>query len=512
MKKVFSKYLKIILVFVMFVAIGITSTIKVSAYNENDRINALIEQNVKDGYLPSFHLKYMNYPYYHTLYVKHGTSLGGYTEEHLLKMLRYYSSDEAMWSEIIKNMDIPLTAIEPNTTIGIFFDGDFIYVLWSSEYIPHEEFTMRSITFYANGKTTVVNNEKMSSPCSHLNGDPSFELTFQQYYPDMNLQLNVTPILRYHHCDKDGKDYIGGASVLDGVKDFSVVGWTAGLNNLYGEVDETYTFSSTSEAVFNFAEPFKAGGKPVGQFQSYKYIEITDCIAQSSYDAVFGGYKHYVFFNTPIDFDQLYRVDVSYTLLADDAIWTKKLFDDPKTRKVTKSLSAEKNRGGLFNLKSYQGLTVGNFASNEKDNHSYQYRLMLNYNEDNWDVDEWFHIMEADYKRVDEFHILRMNFIYQGEEFEMPVKMDTVSGTTKKIYERDQILDTNSTIWKFKETAYDTADKVVDTTKDAFTGSKKVLKGLLIAGGCTLGAIGLYFAIKGVLTIRNLLNNGNKEE
>lgn len=510
MKILKSKIIKIIMLLVMFVAVGLSSTIKISAYNEKERLDTIINQRVQNGTLPAFHLKYVNYPFYYSIYNKWGIDGGmsNMTEKELISMLKQYGSDSGMWVDIIDNLDVPVEALEPNMALGSYFDGKNVYLLWSSEFIPFEDFSLLSLTLEHEGKTKVIKNEPQVSECPALNGDLQFELTYYSHYPELNLQLNVTPILTYVYYEGYKEVCKTGATFLDGAKDFKVLGWTAGL--VYEE-DETYTHSVTTDVEFNFTEPFKYGGKPVGQFQSHKYIEITDCIAQSSYDVVFGGYKHYVYFNTPIDMDQIYRVDVSYKLLADDAIWTKKLFDDPKTRKVIKSLSAGKVKGGLFNLASYEGLSEGNFASNEKDNHSYKYRLMLNYNEENWDVSEWFHIMEADYKRVDEFYIFRMNFVYQGEEFDMPVNMDTVSGVTKKIYDRDQVLDTSSTIWKFKETAYDAGDKVVDTIKGATEKGKSIGKALLITGGCVLGGVGLYFGIKFALKVKELFKN-NKEE
>ena len=509
MKILKSKIIKIFMLLVMFVAVGLSNTIQVSAYNEKERLDTLINQQVQNGTLPSFHLKYVNYPFYYSIYNKWGSSsLRNFSEKELISMLKQYGSDSGMWVDIIDNLDVPVESLEPNMALGAYFDGKFVYLLWSSEFLPYEDFSLLSLTLEHEGQKKVIVNDNGYHECRQFNGDMEFELTFQSHYPEVNLQLNVTPILTYSYYDGDPKVCTNGAEFLDGAKDFKVLGWTAGRT---WERESSYTHTVTTDVEFNFTEPFKYGGKPVGQFQSHKYIEITDCIAQSSYDVVFGGYKHYVYFNTPIDMDQIYRVDVSYKLLADDAIWTKKLFDDPKTRKVIKSLSAGKVKGGLFNLASYEGLSEGSYASNEKNNHYYQYRLMLNYNEDNWDVSEWFHIMEADYKRVDEFYIFRMNFVYQGEEFDLPVNMDTVSGVTTKIYDRNQVLDTSSTIWKFKETAYDAGDKVVDTIKGAAEKGKSIGKAILITGGCVLGGIGLYFGIKFALKVKELLKN-NREE
>ena len=142
----------------------------------------------------------------------------------------------------------------------------------------------------------------------------------------------------------------------------------------------------------------------------------------------------------------------------------------------------------------------------------YKYQLMLNYDESNWEVDEWFHIQEADYKRVDAFQILRLNFYYHGEEFDVPVKMDTISGETKKIYNRDLVLDTSSTIWKFKEVTGDVTDTIVDTTDKVIDGAGDIFnsivdtvtnptgttlgKTLLIGGGCVLGVFALYYLYK----------------
>ena len=137
---------------------------------------------------------------------------------------------------------------------------------------------------------------------------------------------------------------------------------------------------------------------------------------------------------------------------------------------------------------------------------------MLNYDESNWEFDEWFHIQEADYKRVEAFQILRLNFYYHGEEFDMPIKMDTIKGETKKIYSRDLVLDTSSTIWKFKDTAGEITDVVVDTSGKAFESLGVMFdslietlknplgtplgKAIIICGGCALGIVAIFYLYK----------------
>ena len=513
-----NKVTKVLIVtFILIFTIIFLPTSKVSAYSEYDRIIEEVEEHIENGTLPEWHRKYSNLQNYQVLYTYYSVHnmeyFAGLTEEYIQQRSSFYNYENDVWYQLLSNLNVPISSLQPNYTLGLLFDGQFLWLVWTSEYIPNEILNIKSVTI-KEGNEYVTYEQQVTSGCSHLNGDSFYELTDFLYVPDLNLQINKTPIMGYHICDDD--EIIPYGIELDGCKDIEISAWTAGLDPYWdGETEDPdgyYDFGCNSPMVFNFAENLKYGGKPVCQLASLVYVEITQCIAQSIYDFNFGGYKHYVYFNTNLDLEEVYRVDVGYTLLADDAIWTQKLFNDPKTRDVVKSLNTDKNNGGLFNLTTYQGFKEGNFKSNVDGDTVYKYQLMLNYDESNWEFDEWFHIQEADYKRVDEFQILRLNFYYHGEEFDVPIRMDTISGETKKIYNRDLVLDTSTTIWKFKEVAGDVTDTIVDTTDKVIDGAGNIFdsivetvtnptgttlgKTLLIGGGCVLGVFALYYLYK----------------
>ena len=513
-----NKVLKLLIVtfIIVFTVILLPST-KVAAYSEYDRIIEEVEEHIENGTLPEWHRNYSDLQTYQSLYCDYASLdmeyFAGLSEEYIKNRTLYYNSQNDVWYQILSNLNIPIDSLLPNHTLGLLFDGNSLWLLWTSEYIPNENLNITSVTVKENDEYVKYDQQALTG-CSHLEGDGMYEMTDYLHIPHMNLQINKTPIMTYHKCDDD--EIISYGIEFDGCKDFEIVSWTAGLDPLFGgeeqDPDGYYNFGCKTPITFNFAEKIKYGGDPVCQLASLVYIEITDCAAQSVYDFNFGGYKHYVYFNTNLDLEEVYRVDVGYTLLADDAIWTEKLFNDPKTRNITKSLNTDKNNGGLFNLTSYQGFKEGAFSSNEDGATIYKYQLMLNYDESNWEFNEWFHIQEADYKRVEAFQILRLNFYYHGEEFDMPIKMDTIKGETKKIYSRDLVLDTSSTIWKFKDTAGEITDVVVDTSGKAFESLGVMFdslietlknplgtplgKAIIICGGCALGIVAIFYLYK----------------
>jgi len=517
-----------VLTLVMFCLISFTGVTQVHAYSEQARVEAIVEELVEDGKLPEWHLKYKDYYTYQIIFLKYYESsdesyleyFASITEERMQTLYGWYNDDNEEWMDLLTKLSIPVSSVKANKTIGMMFDGQFTWLIWTSEYIPYELLNLKSVTIEENGKDVTYSNKEITGGCEHINGDGFFEATFSVYFPEKNLQFNKTPIAGFHECGSGVYSY--GVEV-EGKSEFIIKGWEAELDHLWGgeEIDPegVYDFKSTNEITFDLKEKIKYEGNPVTQLSTMVYVVITDCEAQSVYDLGFGGYKHYVYFNTSIDLEAVYRVDVGYTLLADDVIWAAQLFDEPKTRTLKKSLSEDKDRGGIFNLFNYQGLTVGNFSSNEKNAKTYKYRLMLNYNEDNWELDELVNITESNYKRIDEFQIFRLNFVHNGKEYDQEIQMDTVSGETKKIYNRDLVLDTTTPIWKFKETAGNVGDAVGDIAGDIADGvgdvvggigdtisgavdnAPKVGKALLITGGVVLGGIGLFYLFKLILMI-----------
>ena len=199
-------------------------------------------------------------------------------------------------------------------------------------------------------------------------------------------------------------------------------------------------------------------GKSACQMVTHAYKLIKDCEVQSHYDFGFGGYMHYVHFNTTIPIDKIYRVDVSYILTSDNKDWYQFWLREDE-QKVIKSMTPDRKSTGIFNLYNTYGFKEGEFKSNEKNSITYKYEMMLNYKDQNWN---WFgdSCVESNYKRIKDFKILRLNYLVDNKTYDVAVTMDTVNGETLSIIDRGLILDTDSALWKIKDKAYSIADGI----------------------------------------------------
>ena len=554
MKKI--KYILTLILLFLSIFIFASLSTNVYAYSEQDRISAEVQEHIDNEELPSWHQIYKHYPYYQVIYQKFCNSAEGLayfasiTETHLREMFDWYIGDTTEWTEMLSKLHTDVRKLEPNSTIGIYFDGKFLNLLWTSEYIPNDFLNLNSITYKTSKGTFTLTNHIMSNICSHCNGDEVIELTEHIYIMESEqhvvCQINKTPIMVFHECDNEVIRY--GVDLED-VKNFTIVSWEAEIDHFETDMDPNnfYTFSSVNEEItFNLAEGIRFGGNPFYEFRTHMSVEITDCICQSVWDLNFGGYKHYVYFNTDIDLEKIYRVDVAYSLLADDEIWAAKLISGVKNQALRKSLSEDKHRGGFLNLSRYQGLTIGDFSSNDNDAKHYRYRLMLNYDESNWDISEALVTSESDYKRVDEFYALRIDFLYEGEQLSANIKMDPIQGESMKAYNRDLILSTKDPIWKFKEASFEAGDTVVDIVdtigdvavdvvdagSDIVEGTGDVIGNIvngakegisnitsntsklkntfLIIGGIAIGGVLLFFSFKVIRFAKDFLSKNKK--
>ena len=524
------KHLILILVCIASVFAIFIFAPKVFAYSEQDRIAVEVQEHIDNGDLPSWHESYKSYPYYQVIYQKfNGTAesleyFAQISESRLREMFDWYIGDSDVWMEMLSKLHVNLETLPVNSTIGIYFDGEFLNLIWTSEYIPNELLSLKSIHYEASGALYGLWNHTMSHTCSHLEGDEIWDLTDHLYImgnsQDVVCQINMTPIMSYHVCETTGEVTSYGAN-LDGVKNFTIVGWEAEYDHLqtvgYEDPDNYYTFSSENERItFNLPEEIHYGGTPFYDFRTHVAVNITDCICQSTWDLNFGGYKHYVYFNTDIDLDKVYRVDVAYSLVADDEIWSAKLLTGVKTQTLKKSLSEDKHRGGFLNLSRYQGLSIGDYSSNDQDAKHYKYRLMLNYDESNWDISEALVTSEGDYKRVDEFYCLRLDFLYEGYSGSQVVKMDPIEGESMKSYNRDLILPTDTALWKFKDSSFEIADTVSDTATDVVGTVGDVASDVVDAGSNLIEGAGNVISgvvdgVKDVTTgISNITSNSSK--
>lgn len=333
--------------------------------------------------------------------------------------------------------------------------------------------------------------------------------------PSDNIQLNVTYLGGHYECKECDEVYQYGIQFNQGK--ITIYEWGTELDKYQGgtqiDKDGYYKFKNEEKMTFNLSTDFSFGGKSVAQISCHRFVEITDVICQSTYNLNFGGYKHFVYFNTSINISQIYRVDVGYKLLAKDEKWTAQLVGNAKERQVLKSLTAAKASGGLFNLFEYQGFEEGAYSSNEKGAVTYKYKLHLNYDEGAWEWDTVFDDdhREKDYTKIKQFQVLRLNFLYKGEEFDVPIEMDTIDGETVSIFDRNQVLDEDTILWEVKDETYEVIDKVDDLISSDDGKDSKLVTAIKVIATITATIAIIYVGYK-IVGVIKLMKKGKKKK
>ena len=480
-----------------------------------------VEAKVASGFLDNFHLKYHKSEYYQIQYFEFRDTEDGLnywaslTEDQVTYSMDMVAHGQIDAVNVLKNLEMPFQYLTRNQALGMYFDGQFLNFVWTSEYLPIETLNLQSITL--NGVT--YDQQLITGKCKHMEGDGMFECTSFFSSGPHNLQINVTPIAGFHKCSVDQNIYEYGIGL--NTNTYTVTGFEANydsvLNGLNpGEEDEyfgtEYKVISDDSKTFTFSQKPQYQQNAMMQLSSHCYIEITDIECQSVFGVNFGGYEHSVFFNTPLDLDDVYRVDVSYNLASDEKPWYNFVAANG-SMDVVKSLTPETASGGFLGLSTYQGLQEGTFKSNVDDSKTYQYKLHLNYDADGWNLFKGG-ADESKYTNVHDFKILRMNFLYKGQEIDCEVKMDEIEGENLSIFDKNTILNVETPIWKFKETVNDVGEgtnNVINGVKDFFedvqNGESKTMNTIYIVLGA-VGAILLsYLIYKFVIIIKKLISS-----
>ena len=518
-KKIINTLSVLIVTLTLFITV---SFIKVNAYeyNEKERIDSIIEELVDNGTLPYWHEFYLSDPSYHQVFQKYYNQddpavfeyFAALSREEVRKLCNTYSLKGYEFNFIIDDLQVPLETMEPGITCGLMFNGQHIFLLWTSPYIPNELLNLEYVRIKDHRGESGYFNTPLNC-CEHIEAASSFHTEQILHRPSDNIQLNITYIGGYYPCEVCQEVYTYGIDLKQG--EVTIQGWKTELDKFQGgsELDPHgyYDFINEEPMKFNLTTDFTYGGRSVAQISCHRFVEITDVICQSSYDLNFGGYKHFVYFNTSIDIQSIYRVDVGYKLLAQDEKWTAQFVNNTKERQVLKSLTAQKASGGLFNLFNYKGFEQGSYSSNEKDTITYKYKLHLNYDEGAWEWDTVFDDdhREKDYTKIKQFQVLRLNFLYKGQEFDVPVEMDTIDGETVSIFDRNQVLDTDTILWEVKDETFEVIDKVDDFVNNDDGESKLVttLK-VLATVTATIAIIYVGYKIYGGIKI---MKKGNKK-
>ena len=448
----------IITTFCLVLSLFIFTGVSVHA-SEYDDIQAEVTSLISQGKLSSFHNNLARSTGYQTLYTKmyrQGTEgtrnhFAGLSESQLKSYIKSYENDwDSVWYDIITNLDIEPMYLDPDRILGLYYDGyagsssSYLYLIWTSKYIPSEFMTINSLEL--NGK------EYSQYPDNDLFHPFWFDSKYY-YFEQYDLALHLTPIGGY-----DSEKEFG----VPLTQKYSFKNVKVGIDKLQfdNDPDPTNKYSTTLDSYCEFDLGIKPEyhGKSACQLVTHAYKLIKDCEVQSHYDWGFGGYMHYVHFNTTIPIDKIYRVDVSYVLTSDNKDWYQFWLREDE-QKVVKSMTPERKSTGIFNLYNTYGFKEGEFKSNEKDSITYKYEMMLNYKDQNWD---WFgdYCPESNYKRIKDFKILRLNYLVDNEVYDVAVTMDQVDGETLSIIDRGLILDTDSALWQIKDKAYSIADGI----------------------------------------------------
>ena len=386
------------------------------------------------------------------------------------------TSSEENWSYILNNVDIDIKYLEPNKYLGIYWDsfvsGDskdgYLYLCWTSPYYTKTNNTILQVT--ESGKTY-----NLYSTINDMNNKQGNWLsTSSKAYPNYDLTIHMTPIAGF----KDGQNF--------GLP----------LKRTYNFTNFKYGYEGTNQAIGQCTEKItfdlglipKLDGKNSMQLCTHGYEIIEACEAQSYFDLLaYGGYGHFVHFNTTIKIDKIYRVDVAYKVVNDDKPWYQ-FFLPSDEHQIKKSLTSERVSGGIFGLYNFQGFSEGSYQSTKNPNITYKYRLHLNYDDTAWDWSVGQEFYECDYRRISQFQILRMNYVVDGETFDVPIKMDTIEGDTLFILDGDLILDTDSAYFNFKNTVDDAISNLLNSINKIKNNWDKY-KIVFIALGCTLACI-----------------------
>ena len=397
------------------------------------------------------------------------------------------------WKMILENIDIDIEYLEPDKYLGLYWDSfvggsskdGYLYLCWTSKYYTNTSNTI--LQFKEGGSTYSLYTTVGQMNKKEGNWLPS---TYRQY-PNYDLTLYMTPIGGI----KDGQNF--GIKLKRTYNFTNIKYGYEGTNRAIGQVNESITFDLGLIPENN--------GKNSMQLCTHGYEIIKECEVQSYLDILkYGGYGHFAYFNTTIKIDKIYRVDVAYKVLNDDKPWYEFFLPDDE-HQITKSLTTERVSGGIFGLYKFQGFTQGSYQSTKNNSINYKYKLHLNYDDEAWNIFVGKEFYEADYRRVSEFQILRMNYVVDGKTYDVPIKMDTIEGDTLFILDPELILDTDSPYYDFK--------KAID---DFFSKAKEKLKTykiVLIVLASTIGGIFLIaLIIRFIKIIRRIIGDDKKED
>lgn len=486
------------LIMILFIGLGINN-VSAAEIDMSNKITSEVERYVNNGTLPSWHLNYYKDEGYQTYYYKmkylnnNFTSFKSETQSQIQTHVSWYKNKEnEIWYYILDNLDIEPEYLEEDKYLGLYWDSyaydskdnGYLYLIWTSPYSPSE--FVNILEFKESGKTYKLYDSEEDMENFKSNWYESAYYHFKDY----NLTLHISPIGGLER----GK-YFG----IELKQKYKFEGFKYGMDQSNYEIDmdpnNYFNGECKDTIIFDLGVKPKQDGKNAMQLVTHAYEYIKDCEVQSYYDYFFGGMKHMAHFNLTINPDKIYRVDVKYTISNSNKNWYQFwLKDDSHT--ITKSLTPDKSRGGRFGLFQYQGFKEGSFTSVSNQSKKYKYELFLNYDDKTWlwNIFTGQEYKEAHYKKVDEFKILRINYLLDDEVYDVAIKMDTIEGGTYNIFSKDLIEDENSVQHKIKVWA----DNLFNKIKDKLDKGKWIIYTIL-------GVIGLSILVIIIIRLKQLM-------
>ena len=499
MKKIISLIITIILLF------SLTSFTKASPIEW--QIKEEIASYFNDGILDDFHLDYADDPAYQTFYfekVHFGEgieALAKMTKQEVQKEVEKYKNNlDNTWDYIIENLDIEPSYLTKNSYLGLYWDSYYannkdngiLFLIWTTSYTPSEEIVLREIY---EGNRIYKYYDDETNPSSL---DSNWLWTSHYHFKEDDISIHLTAISGIY----EGKEF-----GLPLKQKYAFDKFTFGLDRGQVTEENAYYFDGmcTTKIEFDLGLTPKLDGKNSMQLVTHGYEIIKECEAQSYFDLIkYGGYGHFVYFNTTIPIDKIYRVDVAYKVTNDEKNWYEFWLPSDE-HQLTKSLTPEKVIGGIFGLFKFQGFEEGNYASTINNSTNYKYKLHLNYDDDAWRIFTGGDLIEANYKRISNFQILRMNYLVDNTTYDVPIKMDTIEGDTLFILDDDLILDTDSIYYDIKNTIDDIFNKI----KDTYNNYKTIF---LVVGGIILSIFLIWLISKIYKIFKNIINNFLKDK
>ncbi len=495
------------LIFLVTILLAVLFSVPAFAADRyNDIINE-VNAYVDQGKLPQFHKQLAKKEGYQVFYTKKvrtnkeydGLASLAQTSETTLRSIiqTYENRTNNVWYDVLTNLDIDVEYLKPNEILGLYWDSkidesySYLYLIWTTEYTPSEFMTIKDMVINGEKKYQYDTNNPKIETRKWLQSD---------YYhiSDANLSLYKTPIAG---IDKNEEFGIGLR------QKYMFMNLNIGLDKMMYAKDPDpkgeYDSKIDGGISFDLGKVPKKDGVKLFQMVTHAYKIIKDCEAQSHFDLGFGGYEHWVFFNTTITIDRIYRVDVSYTLTSDNKEWYQ-FWLNTKEENVTKSLTNDRSSNGFFNLGNYVGFKEGEFKSNKDKAKTYKYKLHLNYDDKAWDFFDWSGYVEADYKRVKNFKILRMNYVVDDKTYDVAIDMDTVDGSTLSIVDPGLIDSTSSASWKIKDKIGDVIDAIdtpISIAKTFFDNFKTII---IVTASVLAGVLILSIGLKVYIGVKDI--------